>query len=197
MRRLCVLAAAAALLASCAKTPKKEGALAQALSAALHSPPCAGAVPGNWTASIPVPLRQGGGREFAVFFYALPERLGDRRMGTASGRAVVALGADKALSCARGSGSRPALDLLERFSPAALRLGVPGIQEKRAELLSLDEQVGAAYASGRPPGALAARFADLFSLLAEPPFLRDYGRLNPGFWLWLKGQGAALPAGLF
>jgi hypothetical protein len=79
-------------------------------------------------------------------------------------------------------------------------LGVDGLEKKRAMLYAAAERAGALYAAGRPlePQELAQlkSFVDLFSLLAEPPFLGDYYRLNPGFWKWLKRQGLALPAGL-
>jgi len=210
MKKLCAFLAAAGILAvSCSKSPEPESTLGFALTAALQRPPCSGVIPGNWTASIPVPVAGSQGREFAVFFYALPDRASDAWLGTPSGRAVISLDSNSALSCARGAGSAHKLGLVGRFSPAALALGVDGLDKKRVKLYAAAERAGALYAAddmpvrgaaGRAPNsrelAQLKSFADSFALLAEPPFLRDYYRLNPDFWKWLKRQGIALPKGL-
>lgn len=187
----------ALLWLACAKKITQNDELQSALAIAHSTEPCSTIIPMNWAPSIPIPADKRSATRFAIFFYPLPDRMGDQWMGGPSGHALIDLNADQAISCARDSTSLKKLDLRKRFSPGADRLNVQELTDKRAELDLNLEQLAWLYTSTQTLNvqglAQLKSFGELFSLLAEPPFLPFYYRLNPDFWIWAKKNGAQLP----
>ena len=201
MKKRTLLAVLSAVLAAaCRHSLPQESALEGALASALHGPPCGQIIPMSWTPSFPIPTAAGSGGEFSIFFYAVADRQGDEWLGTPSGRAVIKIGSAQAQSCERGRGSRHSLRRDQALSKEARRLGAQALEDERARLYFLLQQAGALYDARSPLSPEGRRhiqhFLASFSLLAEPPFLPDYYRLNPDFWTWIKGQGLSLPDGL-
>ncbi len=196
MRGYSLFLAAILMAGACGKPRAREDLLRDVVAAALVHPPCSQIIP-SWSASLPVPTGNRGGKEFSIFFFAVPDREGDHWLGTPSGRAVIELDSSSARSCERGAGSRPSLNLRDRFSPRARSLGVEAMMGKEAELDGVLEKISRLYSDKRPLTSkdeiLIKRFGDLFSLLAEPPFWPNYRDLNPGFWRWAVQNGATLP----
>ncbi len=194
MRSFSLFAAAALLAAgaACRKPAQSPGRLGSILAAARTRPPCAGVIDPGWAASIPLPTGRSAG-EFAVFFYALSDRQSVGRFAAPAARAVIDLDSPAAESCVPISGATGTFPIEQRFGARALRLGAAGLAARRARLYRDLPAIASDYAGGAPLSPAArermSRFIDSFALLAEPPFLADYGALSPGFWRWARNQG--------
>ena len=193
MRRGGILAACVLAVAACGR-PAPPRAAAPKLEAAVRGArdtgPCRAVVAQEWSAGWPVPLDGANGRRFKIFFYPLSGSPGTPpRLATPSAEAVVDADAGASTECSLLPGF-PKDVSAPRWTPEAQKLNAADFDAKSAELDSLTEDVAAVYAAHRPPTAaevdLTRRYLAAFEMMAEPPFLADYYRLNPAFWEWVR-----------
>lgn len=202
MSRLKIFIASCALgAAGCGNPPPPRatgGKLAAAVRDARFAAPCGRAVGMEWPAGRPVPIDGANGRRFKVFFYPLSGRPGTpARLATPAAEAVLDADSGAPVECRALPGI--AKDLASpRWTSEARGLGDDAFDAKSVELDQLTEDISAVYAARRPPTTadadLARRYLDDFQIMAEPPLLPDYYRLNPAFWEWVRlAAGRSIP----
>jgi hypothetical protein len=166
--------------------------------AARYTGPCRTVVAQEWPSGRPVPLDAGNGRRFKVFFYPLSGSPGTApRLATPAAEAIIDVDAGASVEC-RVLPGLPRTVEAPRWTLEAQGLGLAAFDAKVAELDGLTEEASAAFAARRSPtpadAELARRYLASFEILAEPPFLANYYRLNPSFWEWVRvAAGRSIP----
>lgn len=193
--RLIAFLASIVALGACSKPPRPvSDKLARSVDAAQAAAPCSTSIPVEWAHSWPVPRADGG---VTVLFYPLA---GDPASGPTlyapAGTAVLSSSGAIA-GCGRLAGEPRKLST-RRWSAEAERLDPRAFERRAAELYDDTETAARWYASGKtaagPERELLRRYAEEFTLLAEPDLLGDYYRANPGFWEWLRAvAGVSIP----
>lgn len=188
-----IFALAALMAGACSRAPLPPPTGLQAVVNGLSADGrCARVIPSQWSPSRPVPVIEGGGLAYRVFFFG---RDGDPRAGfrfhQAEGDAEVSAGG-QVLSCSRraqagapfapGGGKQEPLDT---------------VLKKEQALFAATEDVGALFAAGRPltdaEKKRVAEFAAAFADLSEAGHAADYRALNPAFWTWIQANGGRSP----
>lgn len=194
--------AALLLLASACRRPAQTpaaGRLAETVRQARNLGSCASIVPQEWPAGWPVPSPVPGGGRFSLFFYPLaggPDE--GPRMSEPAADASLDLSAGISAACKRRPGT-PKEIKGARWTAAAEKLDTDAFDARAERLYALTEAAGAAFAANRPSptrddAAAAREYLELFELLAEPPLLPEYYRLNPRFWEWVRqAAGRSIP----
>lgn len=179
-----------------AAPPAPAGKLAALVAESRNLGPCASIVAGEWPSGWAVPAG-GGPSRFRIFFYPLKGTPPDEpRLAGPAAEAMLDTAAGTATECRVGP---PPKELSgPRWSAEADKLDADAFDAKAAELHDLTEAVGEAYAARHPatPAEIevAKRYLALFEVMAEPPFLADYYRLNPAFWEWIRSTaGRSIP----
>jgi hypothetical protein len=185
MRRLLL---AAVLLGACKKAPPPlaSGALLGVVQSAKSLPPCSSVVPGEWSSGFPVPV---GERRFKVLFYPVTGTPGRAPQVWSPGAvAEIDAGAGSLSSCALTG--KPSKLSTQRWPEATDAWDMKTFRAREAALFDATQNVGALYAARRAlkpdESAAAKEYWKAFDELAEPDLRRDYYRLNPDFWEWLR-----------
>lgn len=194
-----------ALILSVAACGRKEaapvegapaGKLAALIAESRNLGPCRSLVAAEWPAGWAVPAGGGPGR-FRIFFYPVKGAPpAEPRLAGPAAEALLDTQAGAATECRVGP---PPKDVKgPRWTAEADKLDADAFDAKAAELHELTEAVGAAFAARHPATpeetAVAKRYLAAFEVLAEPPYLADYYRLNPAFWEWIrKTAGKSIP----
>lgn len=187
----------AAALAACGGGAQPPMTIDQAFAGVMRSPLCSQNVPSDWNTSWPVPTGKRG--EYAVLLYDLDETAQDAsgvpriRIVQPGGQAVFTLDGRVSACDSHPVGLAPLEG--ERYGNDAMNMEQDDFDDASRKLLSLTEAVGEAYARRAPVDRRKlAEFWSQFSLMAEPPLLADYYRLDPSFWEWLRDEnGQSLP----
>lgn len=184
--RAALLAVLAALCA-CGRAEKPQAAaktqsrLAAVLKSVGGSEACRERIPGGWSVSLPVP--DGDGRGFKVFFFLVETGPGRKFLVSGpAGEARFDL-SGRVSSCARTPA--PKRKIGPSLGPALSGLGIAELDLRREKLLSRVEAAAAVYARRGRLGSEGAALAAEFRELQEPPLAEDYRKLNPDFWAWL------------
>lgn len=153
---------------------------------------CAREIPSQWSPSWPVPVVEGGGLAYRLFFFG---RDGDLKKGfrfhQAEGDAEFTP-SGKVLSCSRRA--RPG-EPLPTESAAGETLSAA--LEKERKLYFSTEDVAALFVAGKPLAdeekKRVADFSAVFCGLAETGHAAAYRALNPAFWAWVEANGGRAP----
>jgi hypothetical protein len=153
---------------------------------------CANLVPMEFGQTVPVPVRDDGGR-FKVLFYPVVSSPGKAEALSPLYEGLFARDAADS-RCARLGAGAPA------SRGPAVRPGLSQSDYYRAEarLYEALDKTAALYAKGAPLAdadkKALADFADAFQVIAEPGLAPDYYRVNPDFWEWLRREaGRSIP----
>ncbi|MBI5247043.1 MAG: hypothetical protein HY923_07655 [Elusimicrobia bacterium] len=193
---LILLAAACGRKEPAAPEAASAGKLAALIAQSRSVGPCSAKVAGEWPAGWAVPAG-GGPNRFRIFFYPLKGTPpAEPRLAGPAAEAVLDTAAGATTECRVGPPPRDVTGA--RWTAAADKLDADAFDAKAAELHELTEAVGAAFAARHPATPeeteIAMRYLAAFEVLAEPPYLADYYRLNPAFWEWMrKTAGRSIP----
>jgi hypothetical protein len=188
------LAVAAAFWA-CSKPAEKPvrrstepAALQVAVALSRAAAPCDEDIPSGWAASLPVPAGKDSIGSYHVLFYPVQ----GSGMSGPGVQAAIRVGLQGGSVCKKLPG-RPKELSKTRWPAQAASLPAPEFEQKLRSVHMQTEKVALLYYWTRksPLGpkdvARLKRYVESFVGMAEPALLKDYYRLNPDFWEWLRG----------
>ncbi|MFA5138097.1 MAG: hypothetical protein WC728_02605 [Elusimicrobiota bacterium] len=197
MKKIFAVLAVTAAFWGCSKPAEEPvqkssepAALQVAVASLRQTAPCDKDIPLGWAASLPVPAGKDSSGAYHVLFYPVPAQ--EPGMSGPGGRALVRAGVQGESACTRLPGTPKELSKT-RWPAQAASLPAPELEERLRGVHVQTEKVALLYYWGRKtaftPKEIASlkRYVESFVGVAEPALLKDYYKLNPDFWEWLRG----------
>lgn len=151
-------------------------------------PPCSSVIPGEWSASLPVPSLKDGRLAYRAFFYGWSGRPDTKIVYYDAQGDALFTPEGKVLECAQRPGEK---------KPLAEEPAPRDRDARTAALYGAIEEMGRLYARGMPvleaERRRVAEFSREFAQLAGPGHAASYRALSPDFWAWVAKNGGSAP----